>query len=57
MNKFMKLAIKEAQIGFRDKQFEEKIPQKEIDMCEEMNREECLKLYEDYKKIQNKTSY
>ena len=44
-------------IGFRDKAFEEEIPQKKIDICEEVNRKECLTLYEDYKKIQDKTMY
>ena len=44
-------------IGFRDKAFEEGIPQKKIDICEEVDRKECLTLYEDYKKIQNKTMY
>lgn len=41
-------------IGFRDKEFEEDIPQKKIDICEEVDRKECLKLYEDYKKIKTK---
>ena len=44
-------------IGFRDKEFEQKIPQKKIDICEEIDRKDCLTLYEDYKKIQNKTMY
>ena len=44
-------------IGFRDKKFEEEIPQKKINICEEVDREECLTLYEDYKKIQDKTMY
>ena len=44
-------------IGFRDKAFEEGIPQKKIDICEEVDRKECLTLYEDYKKIQDKTMY
>lgn len=44
-------------IGFRDKQFEESIPQKKIDMCVEMNRTECLKLYEMYNNILDKTNY
>ena len=48
MNKYMKLAIKEAQKG---------IPQKKIDICEEVDRKKCLTLYEDYKKIQDKTMY
>lgn len=44
-------------IGFRDKEFEEQIPQKKIDICEEVDRKECLRLYEEYKKIQDKTMY
>ena len=44
-------------IGFRDKAFEEGISQKKLDICEELNRKECLNLYEDYKKMQNKTMY
>ena len=44
-------------IGFRDKAFEESIPQKKIDICEEVDRKECISLYEDYKKIQDKTIY
>jgi guanine deaminase len=44
-------------IGFRDKEFENKILKKEIDICEELDRKDCLKLYEDYKKIQDKTIY
>lgn len=44
-------------IGFRDKEFEESIPAKKISMCKELNREECIKLYEEYNKIQDKTMY
>lgn len=44
-------------IGFRDKAFEESIPAKMIDLCEEVDREECLELYKDYKNIQDKTNY
>ena len=44
-------------IGFRDKEFEESIPSRKQQMCHEMNRQECLKLYEEYKNIQNKTMY
>ena len=44
-------------IGFRDKEFEEGIPQKKIDICEEVDRKDCLTLYEDYKNIQDKTMY
>ena len=44
-------------IGFRDKEFEESIPQRKEEMCEELDREECLKLYEMYNKIADKTMY
>ena len=44
-------------IGFRDKQFEESIPAKKLSMCEEMDRAECLSLYEDYKNMTDKTNY
>ena len=44
-------------IGFRDKDFEESIPQRKVEMCEEMNREECLKLYTEYNNILDKTNY
>lgn len=44
-------------IGFRDKAFEESIPSRKEEMCIEMNREECLKLYEEYNNILNKTNY
>lgn len=44
-------------IGFRDKEFEESIPQKKVDICEEVDRCECLNLYQNYKNIQDKTMY
>lgn len=44
-------------IGFRDKEFEESIPAKKISMCKELDRDECIKLYEEYNKIQDKTMY
>lgn len=44
-------------IGFRDKAFEDSIPEKKITMCNEINREECLKVFEEYKNILNKTDY
>ena len=44
-------------IGFRDKAFEESIPQRKIDICEEVDREECLRLYQEYNQIKNKTNY
>jgi guanine deaminase len=44
-------------IGFRDKEFEESIPAKKEQMCKELNREDCMKLYQEYNSIQNKTLY
>jgi guanine deaminase len=44
-------------IGFRDKEFEENIPLRKEQMCKELNREDCIRLYEEYNAIQNKTSY
>ena len=44
-------------IGFRDKAFEEQIPQKKIEMCEETDRDACLALYRDYAAITDKTHY
>lgn len=44
-------------IGFRDKKFEENIQQLMQDMCEEMDRDECLKLYEEYNNIQDRVNY
>ena len=45
------------QIGFRDLQFEKTINDKKKNMCFEVNREECLKLYDEYNKINGKTNY
>lgn len=44
-------------IGFRDKCFEETISDKKISMCSEVDREECLKLYEEYNNKKDKISY
>lgn len=44
-------------IGFRDKDFEDSIPQRKIEMCEELDRDECLKLYKEYDNILDKTNY
>lgn len=44
-------------IGFRDKEFEDDIPKRKIEICEELDREECLKLYEVYDNIIDKTNY
>ena len=34
-----------------------KSEKQKINICEEVDRKECLTLYEDYKKIQDKTMY
>lgn len=44
-------------IGFRDKHFEESIPQKMIEMCEEVDRTACLQLYDEYKSNSDATAY
>ena len=44
-------------IGFRDKEFEQQIPELKSKICEEMNRKECLNLYKEYKSIKTKTTY
>lgn len=44
-------------IGFRDKQFEESILDKKISICEELDREECLALYKEYRNIKDKKLY
>ena len=44
-------------IGFRDKQFEESIPEKMQALCVETDRKECLSLYEEYNQITDKKSY
>ena len=44
-------------IGFRDKEFEESISARKEAICEEVDRKECLTLYDEYNKIQNKTMY
>ena len=44
-------------IGFRDKEFEESIPRRKEEMCVELDRDECLKLYEEYNNINDKTPY
>lgn len=44
-------------IGFRDKEFEQSIPSKMVTMCKELDREQCLALYEQYKSIIDKTMY
>lgn len=44
-------------IGFRDKEFEENIPNKHKTITKELNREECLKLYKDYAGLIDKIMY
>jgi guanine deaminase len=44
-------------IGFRDKKFEENIQQLMNAMCEEVDRDKCLELYEEYNNIQDKVNY
>lgn len=44
-------------IGFRDKEFEESIPEKKVSMCHELDRAECLKLYDEYNNLLGKTPY
>lgn len=44
-------------IGFRDKAFEESIPTQKNTICQELDRNECLKLYEKYSKLNNKKMY
>lgn len=44
-------------IGFRDKAFEQSIDKKKKSICHEVNRQECLKLYEEYKNILDKVNY
>ena len=43
-------------IGFKDLEFYHKIEHKE-DMMNELNRKECLKLYQDYQNIKDKKEY
>ena len=44
-------------IGFRDKKFEERISQHQFSFCHELDRNECLKLYNEYNSIKDKTNY
>lgn len=44
-------------IGFRDKVFYEFTDEKRKTFLNELDREECLKLYEEYQKILNKKNY
>lgn len=45
------------EIGFRDKRFYENTESLKTAMFSEMDRGDCLKLYEKYKKIEKKTDY
>lgn len=44
-------------IGFRDKKFYDMSEEKNGDFIQELDREACLKLYDEYKRIENKKSY
>ena len=44
-------------IGFRDKEFEESIPNIKDTICEELDRDSCLELYSEYNGIVEKTNY
>ena len=44
-------------IGFRDKKFEELLDDNPDSICFELNRDKCLKLYEEYTNLKNKTNY
>lgn len=44
-------------IGFRDKEFEDSIPERKVNMCHELDREACLKLYQEYNNLTGKTNY
>ena len=44
-------------IGFRDKEFEESIPDMKNLICEELDRDSCLELYSEYNRIVKKTNY
>lgn len=44
-------------IGFRDKIFDENMNQLKSQICEEIDREECLKLYSQYAKNTDKKQY
>ncbi len=44
-------------IGFRDNKFEKSFISKQKLLCEEIEREECVKLFKKYKMIENKENY
>ena len=44
-------------IGFRDKQFYDSIPTKIAEMCHEVDRQECLSLYNTYNNMADITNY
>lgn len=44
-------------IGFRDKSFENDMQNVQTTLCQELNRLECLSVYEQYSNLQNKIPY
>lgn len=44
-------------IGFRDKEFEESIPERKEKMCVETDRDSCIELYNMYNNIIDKINY
>lgn len=44
-------------IGFRDKAFEENTPKNKLEKCIEINRPECLQLFEKYNNMEDKKIY
>lgn len=44
-------------VGFRDKAFEQQIEKKKQTICKELDRKECLELYNEYNNILTKTNY
>ena len=44
-------------IGFRDKEFQENLIVNEVKMCEELDRKECLQLYDKYKNSGKQVTY
>lgn len=45
------------EIGFRDKKFYEMTEESKAQFISELDRDACLKLYEEYKNISDKTNY
>ena len=44
-------------IGFRDKQFYDSIPAKMQEICHEVDRQECLSIYNTYNNMSDATNY